>query len=554
MSTDGNRGAPDFRRLFEGAPGLYLVLDPDLKIVAVSDAYLQATMTERDAILGRGLFDVFPDNPDDPSATGVSNLTNSLDRVRTKLIADSMAVQKYDIRRPDGGFEVRYWSPVNTPLLGGEGRLQYIIHRVEDVTEYVLLQQKEAEQAELTAELRTRGEKMEAEIFARSQELRELNRQLEAANNAKSEFLSRVSHELRTPLASILGFGELLGMSELAEREESYVAAIVRAGNHLLQLINEVLDISRIESGTFSMSIAPVNLSAVLQETVDLVRPLAAAHGVSLEENLGEAKSFFVSADPQRLKQVCINLLSNAFKFNRPGGSVTIVVDPPDQERIRVSVIDTGFGIPPSSLGKLFVPFERLDAVQRGIEGTGLGLSLSRGLVEGMNGRMGTTSVEGEGSTFWVELSLAEPAALEEALAADASSVIRPYSGAPVILYIEDVIANIQLIEEVVKRRPGARLISAMLGSTGIDLAREHHPDLVLLDLHLPDLDGLEVLRRLRADPRTHDTPVVVLSADATRRQMDDLLAAGAAQYLTKPIGVRRLLEVLDRFLGGERT
>ncbi len=546
---------PDFRRLFEGAPGLYLVLDRDLNIVAASDAYLTATMTQRSEILGRGLFDVFPDNPDDPLASGVRNLRASLDRVRDRLVSDTMAVQKYDIRRPaeeGGGFEERFWSPVNSPVLSSDGRLEYIIHRVEDVTEYVRLQQQESQHAELTEELRERGAKMEAEIYQRSQELRELNRQLEAANHAKSEFLSRVSHELRTPLTAILGFSEFLAMAELGEQEKRFVAAIYRAGQHLLELINEVLAISSIESGHFAMSVGPVPLEPILKDVVELTRPLAESHSVTLECDDGTASALYVSADQQRLKQVCINLLSNAIKYNRPGGRAYVSVEEAHDGHVRLSIADSGFGIPPESLDRLFVPFERLDAARRGIDGTGLGLALSRALTEAMGARMGASSVVGQGSTFWIELAVTEPAALvAEESEVDTTTAIRPCDGQPCVLYIEDVVANIQLVEEVIKLRPGVRLISAMLGGTGVDLAREHRPDLILLDLHLPDIDGLEVLRRLRADPATETIPVVILSADATRSQCDALMAAGAARYLTKPMRVRQLLEVLDGILGG---
>lgn len=202
-----------YKALFELVPGLYLVLDPELRIVAASDAYLRATMTRREDILGSHVFEVFPDNPQDSHATGVRNLSASLDRVKRTLKPDTMAIQKYDIRRPDsagGGFELRYWSPVNTPVLSPNGRLAYIIHRVEDVTEFVLLKERESIQEEEAHALRKRSERMEAEVFGRAQELQELNRQLEVASNAKSEFLSRMSHELRTPLTQVMGFAELL--------------------------------------------------------------------------------------------------------------------------------------------------------------------------------------------------------------------------------------------------------------------------------------------------------------------------------------------------------
>ena len=546
---------PDFRRLFEAAPGLYLVLDPDLKIVAASEAYLRATMTKRDEIVGRGIFDVFPDNPDDPDATGVRHLRASLDAVRTKLAPDTMAVQKYDIRRPveeGGGFEERFWSPMNSPVIGDDGRLEYIIHRVEDVTEYVRLQKHGAHQAELTAELQERGARMEAEIYARSQELRELNQQLQAASNAKSEFLSRVSHELRTPLTAILGFGELLSLSNLGEDEQRLVGPIMRGGNHLLRLLNDILDISRIDSGSFSMSIGPVPLAAILEDSAELIGPLAESERIRFETDLVEAKDVYVRADAQRLEQACINLLSNAIKYNREGGTVTLRATRSARDgRIRIEVADTGRGIPADGLPKLFTPFERLDAARMGIEGTGLGLALSKNLIEAMGGAIDVSSVIGEGSTFGIELPVTEPAALvDHGPAPDDVISVRSYERSAVVLYIEDVVANVQLFEEVLKRRPEVRLISAMLGGTGLELARQHRPDMIFLDLHLPDMDGGEVLRRLRSNAATRDIPVVILSADATKRQLPDVMAAGASQYLTKPIGVRRLLETLDETLG----
>jgi signal transduction histidine kinase len=216
----------EFRCLFESAPGCYLVLDPELVIVAVSDAYLRATITRREDILGRGLFEVFPDNPDDPEATGVGNLRTSLDRVLQHRVPDTMAVQQYDIRRPDaegGGFEVRHWSPLNTPVLGADGELVYIIHRVEDVTEFVRLQERGSEQQQ-------RNARMEAEILQRSKELQEANRKLRAANAAKSEFLSRMSHELRTPLNAILGFAQLLELDELTDEQRDSLDHIMSGG------------------------------------------------------------------------------------------------------------------------------------------------------------------------------------------------------------------------------------------------------------------------------------------------------------------------------------
>jgi signal transduction histidine kinase/ActR/RegA family two-component response regulator len=550
----GDGDLPDFRALFEAAPGSYLVLDPGLRIVAVSEAYLRATMTVRDEILGRHLFDVFPDNPDDPDADGTRTLGGSLDRVLRHRRPDSMAVQQYDIRRPDGeggGFEVRYWSPINTPVLDASGAVAYIIHRVEDVTELVHLQERGLEAELRSEELASRTAAMQAEVLRRSQELKVANQLLRDASTAKSEFLSRMSHELRTPLTAILGFGELLGLEDLDREHADWVANILKAGRHLLDLLNDVLDIARIESGHLTLSLEPVSVHALVQDTVELMHRIARAQGIALHVELGVSARTYVRADRQRLRQVLINLVSNAIKYNRAEGSVTIAVEEPaDGSDLRLLVTDTGNGLTPDQLGRLFVPFERLEAATTGVEGTGLGLVLSRSLTEGMGGEMGVESTPGVGSTFWVRFPTVEPVAVGEGdVERDPIASARRYATSRTVLYVEDMVANVRLVEQILKRRPDVTVLPAMLGGLGIDLAREHRPDLVLLDLHLPDIPGEEVLGRLRADPATADIPVVVLSADATDHQKRRLVAAGADHYLTKPIGVRDLLEVVDAVL-----
>ena len=537
MSPD--LGDPDFRALFEGAPGLLLALDPDLKIVAVSDTYLAATMTQREDIVGRGLFDVFPDNPDDPEATGVSNLSASLDRVRRNKVPDTMAVQQYDIRRPEeegGGFEERFWSPVNTPVLDERRQLIYIIHRVEDVTDFVRLEE--------------RGSEQEKEIVQRAQELQALNMRLQNAALAKNEFLSRMSHELRTPLAAIMGFSELLTLAELDEKQREWAAMSLKAGKHLLRLVDEVLDISRIEAGQLSVSLEPVSLGALLEDALELVGPLAEKSGITVHPGEIPAGSGYVFADNQRLKQVMINLLSNAIKYNREGGEVFISVEPVASSRMRISVRDTGEGIDEASQKKLFTPFERLNAGAE-IEGTGLGLALSRSLVEAMGGAIEVESTVGVGTTFTVELGRGEPAAIRDIPEETRELVAaRSYNGERRLLYIEDTVANVRLVEEILQSRPSIRVLPAGMGQLGLELAREHNPDLILLDLHLPDLGGGDVLAELRGDESTRDIPVVILSADATERVPGPLLDAGASAYLTKPISVQELLEVVDRYMG----
>lgn len=546
----------DFKTLFESVPGLYLVLDPELRIVAASDAYLNATMTKRDQIVGRHVFDVFPDNPDDAKASGERNLRASLDRVRRTLAADTMAVQKYDIRRPEsagGGFEERYWSPVNTPVSAPGGKLAYIIHRVEDVTEFVRLTQQESGHQKQTEQLRLRGEQMEAEVLRRSQELQEVNRQLEIANNAKSEFLSRMSHELRTPLTAIMGFGELLqNMPELPPKQKIWASHIVSAGTHLLDLISEILDISRVESGHLSASVEPVSVAGLLMETMNLVQPLAQSKNVSVRSEHKAGTGSYVLADQQRCKQVLINLLSNAIKYNRTDGEVVIKVEDREHDRIRISVTDTGSGLTEAQVAKLFIPFERLDAGQKGIQGTGLGLALSRRLAQAMGGEMGVLSRPGEGSTFWIELASVAPVAVTSSPddRKEPAVAVRRYGAQKKVLYVEDTVENVRLIEQIMSLRPDATLVPAMTGALALELAQQEQPDVILLDVHLPDIPGDEVMARLRTDRATSQIPVIILSADATSWQKDRMASAGASAYLTKPIRVVRLLEALDRTLG----
>jgi signal transduction histidine kinase/ActR/RegA family two-component response regulator len=537
---------PDFKSLFESAPGSFLVLDPDLIIVAVSDAYLRATMTSREEIVGRGLFEVFPDNPDDPEATGEGNLRASLDRVSRDRVPDTMAVQQYDIRRPEaegGGFEVRHWSPLNSPVLGPDGELAYIIHRVTDVTEFVQLKQQD----QLTTSLRQDNARMEAEILQRSRELQEANRRLRAADLAKSEYLSRMSHELRTPLNAILGFAQLLEMDELREDQQESLGYILSAARHLLALINEVLDIAAIEAGRLTLSLEPVWVADVVSETVSLIRPLADQQGILLVSPARTCDAH-VLGDRQRLKQVLLNLLSNAVKYNRPAGSVHLTCEHVNG-RLRVKVADTGPGIPAEALERLFVPVERLGSEHGTVEGTGLGLPLSKRLADAMGGSLELESIPQQGSTFWVELPLIEAPA--EA-AADLGAAPQPepeqveQTGHDLtVLYIEDNVSNLQLVERVMQRR-GIALISAMRPQLGLDLAGEHQPDLILLDLHLPDMPGQEVFRRLRANAKTAEIPVVVLSADARPNLISRMLDDGVRAFLTKPLDVKELLELID--------
>jgi len=376
-------------------------------------------------------------------------------------------------------------------------------------------------------------------------------RDAEAANHAKSEFLSRMSHELRTPLNSILGFAQLLQLAKLKDQDRDNVEHILKGGYHLLDLINEILDLARIEAGRLSLSPEPVRMREALKDAVDLVRPLAAERNINLNPEIAICCDHHVRADRQRLKQVLLNLLSNAIKYNRTGGSVMISCETTPDQRLRIEVADSGSGMSPESLQRIFTPFERLNADETEVGGTGLGLALARRLIEAMGGTISVESAVGLGSKFSIELELLDdpskgldenPAMAE--LARAASDARRG-----TVLYIEDNLSNLRLIERIMEHCPGVRLITAMQGQMGLDLAQTHAPDWILLDIHLPDLNGEEVLKRLRQNPRTRDIPVTVLSADATRAQITRVLQAGARDYLTKPVDVRQLLQLLEQTL-----
>jgi PAS domain S-box-containing protein len=832
-----HESTPDFQALFQSAPDLYLVLSPDFNIIAVSDTYLRATMTKRGEILGRGIFDVFPDNPDDPSASGVRNLRTSLQRVLLDKTPNTMAVQKYDIRRPEsegGGFEERYWSPVNSPVLGPDKEVYYIIHRVEDVTEFVRLKQKGIEQQKLTEELRTRVGRMEAEVYLRAGEVQEANRRLEAVNqqlirelaerkrvqealakrekwfsatlasvgdaviatdmsgavifmnsaaesltgwthaqatgksvdsvfdivnketrrpvenpikkvfregkvvgladhtvllsksgeefdiedsaapivtetgtglgvvlvfrditekkqaeeetkrqkellqlilasiadgvvvadsngkfllfnaaaerfvgigaidaapdqwsqqygsfrpdgvtlfppdelplvramrgesvdavelfirnanvpdgrllsitgrplrgedgvlkggvvalhditlqkraeetlvrakeeaeNAtkfKDQFLSTMSHELRTPLNAVLGFSDLLAderYGPLNDRQQRYVGHIHSGGKHLLKLISDILDLSKIEAGRMELTPEDVTVASVFVEVISALYPLAEKKSQALHQQVDP--NLRVHADVMRFKQVLMNLAGNAIKFTPEGGRIELTACKVD-DQVRIEVRDNGPGIPPEQQQRIFEAFFRLTETGSATEGTGLGLAITARLVELHGSKLEIESQPGSGTCFYFSLALV---ARPPGQAIQTSRPVPRAHKAPRILVIEDNAVTGQLIQSQLASS-GYETLRCDKPERATDMAAEHQPDAITLDLLMQPVHGLEVLLQLKNDPRTSKIPVIVVTIVD---QPGLGTALGADEYLIKPVDKATLLAAVERCL-----
>ena len=375
----------------------------------------------------------------------------------------------------------------------------------------------------------------------------------EKANRAKTDFLSGMSHELRTPLNAILGFAQLVdtGFPLPTPSQKRHIDQILKAGWYLLELINEILDLSMIESGTVTLSREPVSLAEVLLECRAMIEPQAEKRGISITFPAFDIL-YFVNADRTRVKQVLINLLFNAIKYNSPGGTVIVEYSLSRPDWIRICVRDTGEGLAPEQLGQLFQPFNRLGKGAGAEEGTGIGLVVAKRLVELMGGTIGAESIVGTGSVFWIELSLIAAPQIA-APEAEFAGLVRPQvpDGTPLrtLLYVEDNPANLELVEQLMLRRPELRLLGAADGNLGIEFARACQPEVILMDINLPGISGLEAMKILRADPATAHIPIIALSANAVPHDIEKALAAGFFTYLTKPIRVNQFMDALDAAL-----
>ena len=398
----------------------------------------------------------------------------------------------------------------------------------------------------------TERKRLDQVLAEKSVELQNATAIAEKANLAKSEFLSSMSHELRTPLNAILGFAQLIDSATPPPSvlQKLSIDQILKAGWYLLRLINEILDLSMIESGKVSMSLESMSLSDILKDCQSMIEPQAELRGIKITFPQFETP-FYIHADRTRVKKVIINLLSNAIKYNRPGGSVIVQCVENVENKVCVSIKDSGVGMTPEQLEQLFQPFNRLGQEVGKEEGTGIGLVVTKQLVELMHGTMGVESSVGVGSIFWVEFSVSDAPSLQLGtgtgeINADALDV---FLARRTLLCVEDNPANLLLVEQLIERRSDLKLLTAIDGYSGVQLARTHQPDVILMDINLPGISGLGALAMLREDPLTAHIPVIALSANAIPHDIQKGLEAGFFQYLTKPIKLNEFMYAIDAAL-----
>src|SRR5450759_1994695 len=503
------------RSLIESNIDALIAIDPSGIISDVNKQMEALTGCTRDELIGAPFKNYFTDA--DRAEAGIKRVLSE-----TKLT-------NYDLtaRARDGKETVVSYNA--TTFYDRDRTLQGVFAAARDITERQMLDQELQE-----TNFALQGAKLAAE----------------KANLAKSDFLSNMSHELRSPLNAILGFAQLMesGTPAPTPAQRQSIDQILQAGWYLLELINEILDLALIESGKLSLSLEPISLAEVMHECQAMIEPQAQKRGISVAFPQFEIP-YYVKADRTRVKQVLINLLSNAIKYNKVGGTVVVHYIASTPGRIRICVKDTGEGLTPDKLTQLFQPFNRLGQEANVEEGTGIGLVVCKRLIELMGGVIGAESTVGKGSVFWIEMNLTaerQPVSGVAELTAVAQAQVQADAQLRTLLYVEDNPANLMLVEDLIARRPDIRLLSARDGNRGIGIARASRPDVILMDINLPGISGIQALKILRADSATANIPVVALSANAMPHDIENGLEAGFFRYLTKPIKVNEFMDTLD--------
>ncbi len=558
----------DLIRILRSAPDLYLILNSGLEIVDGSDAYIAATMVNRSDVIGRNIFEVFPDNPQDIDATGTRNLRNSLENVLKSKCSDTMAVQKYDVRRSGGeknDFEVRYWSPINSPVLDDEGEVLYIIHRVEDVTEFIRLKEVGTKQFEQNELLKSKAGQMEKEIYQRAQEIQQTNQQLrdakdaaEQANQAKSTFLATMSHEIRTPLNGVIGMTSVLEGTILTAQQQEYLKFIRVSGESLLTLINDILDFSKIEAGRLEIDYADFELRQVIEDAVEMIAYKAHEKGLAIGALMDVNLPQWVNSDGTRLSQILINLLNNAVKFTHSGQielNVSVLKDKHVKHKkvqymtLLFEVKDTGIGISSTVMKRLFQSFSQGDAsVSRKYGGSGLGLVICQRILEFLNGEIGVDSVADQGSRFWFTL----PVKVSKARSREhIKNHLDELKGMRVLAVDDNHINRCILTNQL--NSWGMRCDVAKDGFEALEVCIRAGKDdpyqLILLDYNMPGMDGLELAEKIATHQQIHQAQILMLTSlglPVSRQKLDEL---NILNCLTKPVRQSKLYNAIVSML-----